>query len=73
MKRDDVKKLIEKPDGELKELVKTPREELRVLRFDLDAGKVKNVAALRETKKKIARALTALRMRETKHAIQKPQ
>ena len=36
------------------------REHLRNLRFDLAAGKVKNVRAIRELKKEIARILTVL-------------
>lgn len=61
MKRDDVKKLMSQPDAELESLLKTEREKLRTLRFDLDAGKVKNVAALREAKKTIARIMTKLK------------
>ncbi|MBU1015060.1 50S ribosomal protein L29 [Patescibacteria group bacterium] len=35
-------------------------EELRQLRFDLAAGKVKNVRALRQTRKRIAQIATIL-------------
>jgi ribosomal protein L29 len=38
---------------------------LRALRFDLAAGKVKNVAELHETRKRIARAKTFLHEQET--------
>lgn len=43
-------------------------EALRQLRFDLEAGKIKNVRALRETKKDIARIETILNLKakETK-------
>jgi len=37
------------------------REKLRALRFNLAAGKVKNVREIREIKKDIARILTLLR------------
>lgn len=37
------------------------REKLRQLRFDLVAGKIKNVREIREVKKDIARFLTILK------------
>ncbi len=47
-----------KPLAELEKFVKDSREKLRTMKFDLAAGKVKNVKDLRELKKDIARALT---------------
>jgi len=43
---------------ELKKLLQDDREKLRQLRFDLSAGKVKNVREIRNLKKEIARILT---------------
>lgn len=57
-------KLIElqqKPKEELEDFLKEQREKLRQLRFDLAAGKVKNIGKLRQIKKDIARILTLLR------------
>ncbi len=41
-------------------LLREKQEALRRFRFDLIAGKVKNVKEIRETKKDIARILTTL-------------
>ncbi len=49
-----------KPAAELERLLKDSRERLRVLRFDLAAGKVKNVSELHKVRKTIARILTFL-------------
>jgi len=61
MKRDDIKKILSAPRAEQEQMLKDDRERLRSLKFDLDAGKVKNVAELRKIKKNIARLLTVLR------------
>lgn len=61
MTRDELKQLKQKPAAEIEAALKGAREKLRVAVFDLAAGKVKNVAALREQKKDIARMLTVLR------------
>ncbi len=53
--------LRQKTKEELEKLLKENREKLRQLRFDLTAGKVKNVREIRKTKKEIARILTLLR------------
>jgi large subunit ribosomal protein L29 len=52
--------LRQKPKSELQRLLQDSREKLRQLRFDLAAGKVKNVREIRKTKKDIARVLTLL-------------
>jgi len=52
--------LRQKSKEELEKLLKEKRERLRVLRFDLVAGKLKNVREIREIKKDIARILTLL-------------
>ncbi|MBI2042271.1 MAG: 50S ribosomal protein L29 [Candidatus Nealsonbacteria bacterium] len=41
--------------------IKDMREKLRSLRFDLAAGKVKNVREIRQIRKDIARTLTILK------------
>jgi ribosomal protein L29 len=63
MKKKDIQALKAKSDAELARLIKDDREKLRKLRFDLAAGKVKNVKALHETKHAIARAKTFLQER----------
>lgn len=62
MKRKEVQELKTKPKAELQKMLKDARERLRSLRFDLEAGKVKNVAELRKIKKDIARILTFLNL-----------
>ena len=60
-------KLIElqkKTKEELKKILNDDREKLRQLRFDLSAGKVKDVKGVRNTKKEIARILTLLKKYE---------
>ena len=56
-------KLVElrrKPKEELKKILQDNREKLRQLRFDLSAGKVKNVREIRHLKKEIAQILTLI-------------
>ncbi|MFH1246500.1 MAG: 50S ribosomal protein L29 [Candidatus Liptonbacteria bacterium] len=60
MKRDEIKKILSAPRAEQEQALKENRERYRALKFDLDAGKVKNVAELRKIKKNIARLLTVL-------------
>ena len=60
MKRKDIQELKAKPEAELRKFVADSRERLRVLRFDLAEGKVKNIAELHGLRKAIARALTFL-------------
>ncbi len=55
MKTDEFR---QKTKEELRKLLKDNREKLRQLRFDLSAGKVKNVREIRKIKKDIARILT---------------
>jgi len=46
--------------GELQRTLPGLKEKLRQFRFDLVAGKVKNIREIRETKKDIARIMTIL-------------
>ncbi len=66
MKKKEIQDLKVKTDAELARLIQEDSEKLRALRFDLAAGKVKNVKALHETKHAIARAKTFLRERTMK-------
>lgn len=63
MKKKDIQDLKVKSEAELHRLIKEDGEKLRALRFDLAAGKVKNVKALHEMKKSIARAKTFIQER----------
>ncbi len=54
----NLEELRKKSKEELKKLLIDYRERLRNLKFDLAAGKVKNVREIRELKKDIARVLT---------------
>jgi ribosomal protein L29 len=60
MKKKDIQELKNRSVAELERVVKEGNERLRVLKFDLAAGKVKNVRELHETRKKVARAKTFL-------------
>lgn len=55
--------LQQKSKAELGKLLKDNRERLRTLRFDLSAGKVKNVREVRKIKKEISRILTLLKLK----------
>ena len=61
-----IKELKTKKEKELKKMLTTLRERLRVLRFDLSAGKVKDIREIKETKKTIARILTILKQENSK-------
>jgi large subunit ribosomal protein L29 len=65
MKKKDIQELKNKSVAELQRTVVDGVERLRALRFDLAAGKVKNVAELHQVRKRIARAKTFLHERET--------
>ena len=60
-----ISELRQKTESELKKILRESREKLRQLRFDLVAGKVKNVREIRKIKKEIAQILTLLKQ---KHA-----
>ena len=64
MKKNEIKELKNKSVGELEAMVHESGEKLRALRFDLAAGKVKNVNELHKNRKIIARAKTFLRQQE---------
>lgn len=60
MKKSEIQELKNRSRAELEKLMKEARERLWALRMDLAAGKVKNIAELSGTKKKIARIQTIL-------------
>lgn len=66
MKKKDIQELKNKQDAELLRLVHDKNEELRVLRFDLAAGKVKDISKIHEARKVVARAKTVLNERAAK-------
>ena len=56
-----IKELKTKGKDELQKTLEDDREKLRQLRFDLSAGKVKNVREIRKIKKEVAQILTLLK------------
>ena len=60
MKKKELQELKRKPRAEVKRFVEEAQVRLRNLKFDLAAGKVKNVREVRILRKDIARALTVL-------------
>jgi len=55
-----VESLRKKEKPELQKLLREKREKLQRLRFDLASGNLKNIRAIRQIKKDIARILTIL-------------
>jgi large subunit ribosomal protein L29 len=60
-RKEKIREFLRMSKGELQRVLMEKRDKLRQLRFDLAAGKVKNVREIREIKKDIARILTLLR------------
>jgi large subunit ribosomal protein L29 len=56
-----IQELRQKSKPQLRKVLSDNQEKLRQLRFDLAAGKVKNVKEVRKIKKDIARILTLLK------------
>ena len=56
-----ITEIRKKSKSELDKLLQESKKKVRVLRFDLASGKVKNVREIRKTKKDIARILTILK------------
>lgn len=61
MANKELEQLRKKTKKELQKILQDNREKLRQLRFDLAAGKVKNVREIRRIKREIAQILTVLR------------
>ncbi len=66
MKKNEIKKLKERNTADLSKDLHESREHLRVLKFELAQGKIKNVRSINETKKKIARILTFIKLQHGK-------
>ena len=58
MKKREIQELKNKPVLELRKLLGDSREKLRLLKFDLAAGKVKDIQEIRSLRKDIARIQT---------------
>lgn len=56
-----IAELRQKNKADLQKLMEEDREKLRQLRFDLAAGKVKNVKDVQKTRKEIARIMTLIK------------
>ena len=68
MKKKEIQELKNKSVAELERMVAESTDRLRALRFDLAAGKVKNIAELHEQRKTIARAKTFIHADKLKAA-----
>lgn len=64
MKKNDIQKLKTQDVAVLRKDVENTRNELQELRLSFASGKVKNIRAIKEAKKKIARLLTILANKE---------
>lgn len=64
MKKKEIQELKLKPKAELEKLFRDGRNKLRVLKFDLQAGRVKSAQELRSLKKDLARILTFLNLQK---------
>lgn len=65
MKRSEFQQLKNKSQEELRKNLAEHQEKLRSLKFDLAAGKVKNINEIKEIKKIIARIMTLLKTGHT--------
>lgn len=63
MKKKDIQELKHRPAEELTRLIQEANEKLRALRFDLAAGKVKDITQIHELRKKVARMKTFIHER----------
>lgn len=66
MKKKNFQEIKDKPAVELRKDLTEYRERLRVLKFDLAAGKVKNIREIRAVKKNIAQILTIIKLKNLK-------
>lgn len=57
-KNEQIKDFSKMSKEDLNEAMMEKRESLRVLRFDLASGKIKDISPIRETKKSVARMKT---------------
>lgn len=71
MKKNEFNAIKNKPVAELEKELKDLRTKGVNLKFDLTAGKVKNIREIQNVKKSIAQLLTVLRERSQSEAEQK--
>jgi ribosomal protein L29 len=64
MKTREIQELKNKPDAELERMIEEGNAKLREFRFDLAAGKVKDISKIHETRKGVARMKTFLEQRK---------
>ena len=62
MKKKEFKEIKNKPALELQKELETMRARLNDLRFDLSAGKVKNIREIRAVRRSIAQLLTVIKV-----------
>ncbi|MEE8131783.1 MAG: 50S ribosomal protein L29 [Candidatus Paceibacterota bacterium] len=67
MKHKETQQIKNKPLPELRKNLADYHEKLRKLKFDLAAGKVKNIREIKLTKKAIARVLTLINKQKSNH------
>lgn len=60
MKKQDFQQLKSKSHAEMQKELRESKEKLRDLKFDLAAGKVKNVSEIKKLKKVVARLSTLI-------------
>ncbi|MEK7087066.1 MAG: 50S ribosomal protein L29 [Patescibacteria group bacterium] len=65
MKRKEFQEHKNKSISDLKKDLSANREKLVGLKFDLAAGKIKNISEIKQIKKSIAQILTIVREKET--------
>ena len=65
MKKKDIQELKNRTADQLEALIAEAEEKLRALRFDLAAGKVKDISPIHEARKRIARMKTFIREKQT--------
>lgn len=61
MKKKEIQELKDKPKVELQKMLLEAKTDLRKAMFDLEAGKLQNVRAPRDIRKKIARLSTFMK------------
>jgi large subunit ribosomal protein L29 len=69
--KEKIRDFLRLSEKELYKILSDKKEKLRQFKFDVSAGKLKNVREIRETRRDIARILTILTARSKK--INKPE
>lgn len=69
----DLKQIINKTGKELKDLLKSKREDLDKLNLDNKQNKLKNTRVIFNTRKEIARIMTLIREKELVEASEKAE